>query len=46
MQPVLIIESLCAEAAKFAGIESEYNEPTLYGVTEWCDRWESSRNLS
>jgi hypothetical protein len=34
MQPVLTIESLCAEAAKFAEVESVYDEPTLYGVTD------------
>jgi hypothetical protein len=34
MQPVLTIESLCAEAAKFAEVESIYDEPTLYGVTD------------
>ena len=34
MQPVLTIESLCAEAAKFAEVESTYDEPTLYGVTD------------
>jgi hypothetical protein len=33
MQPVLTIEILCAEAAKFAEVESIYDEPTLYGVT-------------
>jgi hypothetical protein len=34
MQPVLTIEILCAEAAKFAEVESIYDEPTLYGVTD------------
>jgi hypothetical protein len=34
MQPVLTIENLCAEAARFAEIESIYDEPTLYGVTD------------
>lgn len=34
MQPVLTIENLCAEAAKFAEVESIYDEPTLYGVTD------------
>ncbi len=34
MQPLLTIEILCAEAAKFAEIESIYDEPTLYGVTD------------
>lgn len=34
MQPILTIENLCAEAARFAEIESIYDEPTLYGVTD------------
>ena len=34
MKPVLTIEDLCAEAAKFAEIESLYDEPALYGVTD------------
>jgi hypothetical protein len=34
MQPVLTIEILCAEAAKFAEVESIYDESTLYGVTD------------
>jgi len=34
MQPILLIENLCAEAAKFAEIESIYDEPILYGVTD------------
>ena len=34
MKPTLTIEDLCAEAAKFAEIESLYDEPTLYGVTD------------
>ncbi len=34
MQPILTIENLCAEAAKFAEMESIYDEPTLYGVTD------------
>lgn len=34
MQPVLTIEFLCAEAAKFAEVESIYDEPTLYGVSD------------
>ncbi|MGL6338757.1 MAG: restriction endonuclease [Waterburya sp.] len=34
MQPILTIEDLCAEAARFAEIESIYDEPTLYGVTD------------
>ena len=34
MKPILTIEDLCAEATKFAEIESVYDEPTLYGVTD------------
>ncbi len=34
MKPVLTIEDLCTEAAKFAEIESLYDEPALYGVTD------------
>ncbi len=34
MKPILTIEDLCAEAAKFAEIESLYDEPALYGVTD------------
>jgi hypothetical protein len=34
MKPVLTIENLCAEATRFAEIESIYDEPTLYGVTD------------
>lgn len=34
MQPILTIENLYAEAARFAEIESTYDEPTLYGVTD------------
>ncbi|PZV11424.1 MAG: restriction endonuclease [Leptolyngbya sp.] len=34
MQPILTIEGLCAEAARFAEIESIYDEPILYGVTD------------
>lgn len=34
MKPTLTIENLCAEAAKFAEIESLYDEPILYGVTD------------
>lgn len=34
MQPILTIEILCAEAARFAEIESIYDEPILYGVTD------------
>ncbi len=32
--PVLTIQSLCEEAAKFSHEESRYNEPTLFGVTD------------
>ena len=32
MKPKLSIEQLCSEAAKFAEIESLYDEPTLYGA--------------
>jgi len=34
MQPILTIEELCVEAATFAEIESIYDEPILYGVTD------------
>ena len=34
MKTILTIEDLCVEAAKFAEIESLYDEPTLYGVTD------------
>ena len=34
MKPILTIEDLCIEAAKFAEIESLYDEPILYGVTD------------
>lgn len=34
MQPILTITDLCVEAAKFAEIESIYDEPILYGVTD------------
>jgi hypothetical protein len=34
MKPILSIENLCHEAAKFAEIESIYDEPSLYGVTD------------
>jgi hypothetical protein len=34
MKPTLTIEDLCAEAAKFANIESLFDEPVLYGVTD------------
>lgn len=30
----LTLKSLCAEAATFANIESEHDEPTLFGVTD------------
>ncbi len=32
--PVLTVETLCSEAAIFAIAESQYSEPTLYGVTD------------
>ncbi len=34
MNPQLTIDSLKNEAAKFADIETKYDEPTLYGVTD------------
>ncbi|MFM7189419.1 MAG: restriction endonuclease [Microcystaceae cyanobacterium] len=34
MKTPLSIEQLCIEAAQFAEIESRYDEPTLYGVTD------------
>jgi len=34
MKPTLTIEDLCVDAAKFAEIESLYDEPALYGVTD------------
>ncbi len=34
MRPILTIEDLCIEAARFAEIESVYDEPGLYGVTD------------
>jgi hypothetical protein len=34
MQPILTLEDLCTEAARFAAIESVYDEPTLSGVTD------------
>jgi hypothetical protein len=34
MKPILTIGNLCAEATRFAEIESIYDEPTLYGVTD------------
>ncbi|TVQ58149.1 MAG: restriction endonuclease [Spirulina sp. DLM2.Bin59] len=34
MKPTLTIKQFCAEAAQFAAIESTYDEPTLYGVTD------------
>jgi hypothetical protein len=34
MKSTLTLEQLRAEAAQFAEIESTYNEPTLYGVTD------------
>lgn len=33
-KPPLIIENLMVEAASFAAIESKYDEPALYGVTD------------
>ena len=32
--PVLIIETLYSEAAKFSATESRHPEPLLYGVTD------------
>lgn len=34
MNPELTIDSLKKEAKKFADIETKYDEPTLYGVTD------------
>lgn len=34
MNPTLTIKQLCVEAARFAEIESTYDEPILYGVTD------------
>ena len=34
MKPTLSIKQLCTEAARFSEIESRYDEPTLYGVTD------------
>mgnify|MGYP005847157719 CR=1 FL=1 len=34
MKPTLTIEQLCAEAVQFAEVESTYDEPVLYGVTD------------
>lgn len=34
MKPILTIETLQVEAAKFAEIETSYDEPSLYGVTD------------
>lgn len=34
MRQILTIEGLCAQAARFAQIESIYDEPALYGVTD------------
>ena len=31
---LLTIQTLCAEAAAFADVESNYDEPKLYGVTD------------
>jgi len=33
-KPLLPVEALCAEAARFAELESVYPEPALYGVTD------------
>lgn len=33
-KPPLTIETLCAEAAAFAEVETRYDEPVLYGVTD------------
>lgn len=33
-KPPLTIETLCAEAATFAEVETKYDEPALYGVTD------------
>lgn len=33
-KPPLTIETLCAEAAAFAEVETTYDEPALYGVTD------------
>jgi len=34
MKPILTIETLKEEASKFAEIETSYDEPSLYGVTD------------
>lgn len=34
MKPTLSIKNLCSEAFKFAEIETLYDEPTLFGVTD------------
>lgn len=34
MKPILTIEALQAEASKFAEMETSYDEPSLYGVTD------------
>lgn len=34
MKPILTIDELRAEAAQFAEVESVYDEPSLYGVTD------------
>lgn len=34
MKPILTVDSLIREAGEFAEIESTYNEPALYGVTD------------
>jgi hypothetical protein len=43
MKPTLTIEDLCAEAAKFAEIESLYDEPILYSVKYRKSGWNISR---
>jgi hypothetical protein len=32
--PLLTVETLCLEAAKFSAFESQHSEPILYGVTD------------
>jgi hypothetical protein len=34
MKPDLTLDLLRSEAEKFANIETKYDEPTLYGVTD------------
>lgn len=33
-KPDLTVETLCSEAAAFAALETKYDEPSLYGVTD------------